>query len=189
MTSLKAVLGWRSLRAGTGTIAALLLLLTTNTVFAQDTEPRPPRAWVIYDQARDYYGRSDYQTAALYFAKVQDNQSELSPKDQKDLQDFVRRNTAALQAQQEGHEKLRRVEEALRLNKTQEANTLLLSLQANQFLTAADKQKLNQFIDRVLPRARPGPRHQGGPENTAPTGPCRAAAQRSRHRGKTRQTG
>ena len=114
MVSLKAVLGWRNWRAGAGTIAALLLLLSTNTLFAQDSEVRPQRAREILKSARDYYSRGDYQTAALYFLQVQNKQNELLPEEQKDLQNFVRRNNAALQSQKEGQEKLRRAEEALR---------------------------------------------------------------------------
>jgi type II secretory pathway component GspD/PulD (secretin) len=128
-------------------------------LFGQDGGGRPSGVRASFAAARDCYFRGDYEGAAKLFIQVQINQGELTLQEQRDLQELVGNNNRAQQARREGAEKLARAEDLLRQGNSKEAGELIRALQAHQYLTPADKQRVallgNQL--RVVPPVAPAP--------------------------------
>lgn len=135
-----------------GIVGAMGLFLATFALmpaatWGQEGSPRPPRVRTLLKTAIDLNKRGDYENAARYYSQVQAGQEELTPTEKRDLLALIQQNNVALQGQLDGTTQLRKAEEAFRLGKLDEASRLLKGVTANQYLSAGDRQSLNQLND------------------------------------------
>ena len=140
----------RGVRAGLGgglLIAALLLPLLEAS--GQDLMPRSVRPRDALKTAIDQYKRGDYEAAAGSFAQANAGQAQLAPTEQQDLGTFAAQNTTALAARQDGAAKLRQADDALKTGDVTKAANLLRTVNANQFLSASDRQLQTQLAGAV----------------------------------------
>ncbi|HWY87190.1 MAG TPA: hypothetical protein VNX28_10720, partial [Gemmataceae bacterium] len=149
---------WAGVLAG---IALMMLLAPVAVTTAQQPDetvppPRAPRARVLLKSAIDNYKVGDYELAAKAFAQVQANQNELSVIERTDFKNFAQRNSDALAAQREGSTQVRQVQEYLSAGKNADAARLLKRLQANQYLSAADRMTLASLHDNGRGAGQPG---------------------------------
>jgi type II secretory pathway component GspD/PulD (secretin)/tetratricopeptide (TPR) repeat protein len=114
-------------------------------------EVRPSRTHVALQSAIDCYRRGDYELAAGYLQQAKAGEADLSAVERDDLAKWQANTNTALLARRDGGDKLRQAEMALQRGKTQEAQELLKVLAGNQYLTAADKQKLQTLTAQVRP--------------------------------------
>jgi type II secretory pathway component GspD/PulD (secretin) len=97
----------------------------------------------------DSYRRGDYEAAQILFRQAQEGRDELSPEDRQELDNMVHLNTAALKARAEGAELLKQAEQATKAGKVADADALVKQVATNQFLTAADKERVHRLIDQA----------------------------------------
>src|SRR5207237_10777272 len=91
--------------------------------------------------------------------------------ERQDRTTWLQLHGTALQARRDGESQLRQAEEAFRQGRTQAALTFIKSIAPNQqFLTVADKQRLQRLSDQVMPG-------QSGSSPAAGTGSAPAVAQ------------
>lgn len=145
------------------TLAALVLtaaLLSTARGTAQE-EPMPPaQVRKALRLAIDNYKRGDFEEAADFFKYAEAGQKYLEKSDLKDLTDFGTYNGNALKSRQEGKLQVQQAAEALQKGKIAEASQILNTLNANQFLSPADRQQLDEMNKRApaqKPSAPPAP--------------------------------
>src|SRR5207237_6982380 len=118
----------------------------------EQAQSRPARVHDALRAAMDAYRRGDYELGATLFQQAQAGQDDLTPSERRDLTNWLQLNTTALQARRIGASQLRQAEENLRQGRTQEALTLMKSIAPNQqFLTSADKQRLQQLNAKLTP--------------------------------------
>ncbi len=119
---------------------------------AEPVQTSRPGARLAFQAALDSYRRGDYDIAAAYFQQAQAGQEELSAAERHDLATWLQLNGTALRARREGRSQLSLAEQAMRQGHTQDAIALLKAAIPNQqFLTAADKQSMQQLTDRLMP--------------------------------------
>jgi type II secretory pathway component GspD/PulD (secretin) len=97
----------------------------------------------------DCYRQADYEAAEKFFQQAQEGQDELSPAEREELGTLIRRTGDALKAQREGSEQLRKAENAAQSGNNAEAAAILKTISTNQFLTAADKAKVQQLTEKL----------------------------------------
>jgi type II secretory pathway component GspD/PulD (secretin) len=112
--------------------------------------------------------RGDYEQAAVLYQQAQEGRADLSPTEQQDLARGMQSNSAAVQARREGAQQLAEAEKALRAGRAAEAAELLKKVMANQYVTAADKQKAQALRNQAQPRMAGTPTGTG-PNNGPPT--------------------
>jgi type II secretory pathway component GspD/PulD (secretin) len=143
-------------------------------------QTRPSRVRNALRRAQDYYRKGDYELASTYFQQAQAGQEELTPAEQKELSNWFQLNHTALQARREGAIKLRQVEEATRQGRTQDAVAILKTVSQNQqFLTGADKQKI-QFLNEQLMPGGSGAIQPAGTGNPAALAQARTMLRQAR---------
>src|SRR5437868_9782654 len=119
---------------------------------AEQEAPRPSRVHLALSTGIDFYRRGDYEKAATYFKQAQAGQEVLAPEERQTLTNWSRQNSTALQARQAGAMQLQQAEDAMRRGRSQEALFYLKAVTSNQqFLTATDKQRLQQLTERLQP--------------------------------------
>jgi type II secretory pathway component GspD/PulD (secretin) len=127
-------------------LTVLLLLATAGRAQQLPDRPMPARAREALRYAIQLYQQGEYDTAAPYFAYAHVGMQNLSSIDQKDLNTYESQNTSALQGRREGSMQLYQVEEALKQGKLADANRLLNVLDGNQYLIAAERQRVNELV-------------------------------------------
>ncbi len=124
-----------------------MLAGSTGRAAAQD-EPAPSRRRCASLAAK---GIELYKNAAItrrrrrYFQFAQTGQQSLAAPEQQDLATFSVQNGAALKGRQEGVAQLHQAELAIKQGRAQEAGQFLSTLNANQYLTAAERQQVNDL--------------------------------------------
>jgi type II secretory pathway component GspD/PulD (secretin) len=137
-------------------------LLSTAYSVGQSSE-RNASAHSVLNNAIDCYRRGDYERAAVLLQRAQVNQADLIPDEVNDLNTYLRLNNQALKARADGASQLRKAEKALNAGKKGEAAAILKALNANQYLTAGDRQLAQQLSGR-LRGASAAFAHEQGPE-------------------------
>jgi type II secretory pathway component GspD/PulD (secretin) len=128
-----------------------MALLVAGTAHAQQgplpAEPTPPvqRPREVLKLAIDCYKRGEYEAAAGLFVQIQARQAELSATEKQDLSSYAGANSSALRGRQEGNVLLQRADEAVRQGRMAEATPLLKAANANQYLSAPDRQHLAEL--------------------------------------------
>jgi type II secretory pathway component GspD/PulD (secretin) len=132
-------------------LLALIVLLAGSLAdaSAQENVIFRPRARTLLQNARELYGRGEYEKAAEEYQKAQAVAKDLTPAEVKDLNDQIRLNTEALRNRREGSAQIQAAAEALRLGKVQEASSLLKGAAFNQFLSHSDRQLMAQLNQQV----------------------------------------
>lgn len=136
---------------GGATASAASLGLAGLSVSVAQTPPRQARASSALTNGIDCYRRGDYENAARFLGDAQAGQDYLTADGRKELADYLALNNKAIQARGTGAKQLREAEEAAKAGRNQDAEFLLKSVTSNQFLSAADKQKAQQLLERVRP--------------------------------------
>lgn len=114
-------------------------------------------------QGIDLCKSGDYEKAAPFFLSAKAGEQCLTPTELKDLADFSMRNAAALMGRQEGAVQLQKAELAVKEGRPKEAAQILGGLKANQYLTPADRQQVDE-----LSRKLPGETGPKGPPSRDP---------------------
>lgn len=116
------------------------------------SEARPSKVHLALKTAIDSYRRGEYELAAGFFKQAQAGQADLSEAERQDLKTWIDLNNAAVNARRDAVQKLQQAEEAVRAGRTQEALTLVKAATGTQqFLTAADKQRLQRLTEQLRP--------------------------------------
>src|SRR6516162_7158533 len=115
----------------------------------QDEQASPGRTREALRQAIELYKSQDYDKAAAYFSYVQPMQQALSPTDQQDFVKFSASNAIALKGWQDGTAQIRLAQDALQQGRTKDAGNLLKSLNANQYLSPAERQDVAELDGRL----------------------------------------
>jgi type II secretory pathway component GspD/PulD (secretin) len=148
------------------------------------TQARPSRAHVALNTGIECNRRGEYEQAAVLFQQAQEGWADLSPTEQQELSRWIQSNATALQARREAGQQVAQAEQAVKAGRTTEANELLRKVLANQYLSAADKQKAQELAERARPRAGAaapaGPVTPGGPANHAALSLARSKLQQAR---------
>ncbi len=142
-------------------LAALLLtavaLLIPSTLSAQTNDPQQPparpRARDAMRAARESYGSGDYEAAAAFLKDADANKQQLSPDERTDLANQIKLNNTALESRRKGGARLQLAEEDIKKGNLREAADLVKAENANQYLSAADKQLLTQLTDQLKAKA------------------------------------
>jgi len=141
---------------------------------------RAPRAHDVLRTGTECYRRGDYETAAAYFQRAQAGQDDLTADERQSLGQWLQLNETALRARRDASDQLRQVEDAMRQGRMQEALTSLKTVTPNQqFLAAADKQRLQQVTEQLLP-SRLGPTQSPGMGNAAALSQARSKLAQAR---------
>ncbi len=135
-------------------------ILSVLGVQAQNEPISPVRARQALQQGIDHYKKQDYERAADFFADAQAGQSGLSAPQMEDLAKFGAQNTIALKNRQDGGAQLQLAEDALKEGRTKEVGNLLKSLQANQYLNAAERDQLADLSRRAKEQPKAGTPNQ-----------------------------
>jgi hypothetical protein len=143
-------MGWGFLRHGAWIVLVLgIIFIFVRGGRTQDEPASPGRTREALRQAIELYKSQDYDKAAPYFAYVQPMHQTLSPTDQQDFVKFSASNAIALQGRQDGGAQMRLAQDALQQGRTKDAGNLLKSLNANQYLSTAERQQLVELNGRL----------------------------------------
>jgi type II secretory pathway component GspD/PulD (secretin) len=114
---------------------------------------RPARAaHGALNSAIDSYRRGDYELADTLFQQAKLGMDELSDAEKQELNTWLPLNNRALQARKDGAEQVRQAEAALQAGRAADADRLLNAVSVNlQFLTPADKQRVQRIAERLRP--------------------------------------
>jgi type II secretory pathway component GspD/PulD (secretin) len=135
---------------------------------AEQAQSRPSRVHDALRMAMDAYRRGDYELAATYFQQAKAGEEDLTPSERQDLTNWLKLNGTALQARRDAARQIRQAEEAARQGRTQDALMLIRSIAPNQqFLSVADKQRLQQLSDQLIPGQRGSAAPDGGSNSPA----------------------
>lgn len=106
--------------------------------------------------AMDCYRRGDYELAASLLQQAQAGSQSLSADERKDMANWQTLNDAALQNRRTGASQLQQADLAAKQGKTQNAIALLKQVTPNQqYLTQADKLKMQQLTEQLMPGSTP----------------------------------
>ena len=119
---------------------------------ADTTLSRPARVRLAFRTGMECYRKGDYERAASYLQQAQAGRDNLTADEKQSLSQWVFLNDTALRARRDGADQLRQVEQAIQQGRTQEALAGIKTVTPNQqFLSAADKQRLQQLNDQLTP--------------------------------------
>ncbi len=111
------------------------------------------RARTLLDNGIDCYRQADYEQADTLLKQAQAGVAELSASERADLENYLARNSTALQGRRDGVMLLHQLEHALSENRTQDAIELAKKLTVNQiYLGTTDKEKATLLLERVRSR-------------------------------------
>jgi type II secretory pathway component GspD/PulD (secretin) len=136
---------WPGLRLG----LALAVLLGAAALAPAQDPPRLPGARQVLKTAIDAYKRGDFESAAFLFNQAQLGRTELEASEAKDLETFSTQNQFALKARQDGTIQLKQAADAFNQGRPADAAKVLKGLQANPYLTPADRQMRDSLSARV----------------------------------------
>ncbi len=129
----------------------------------------------VLGSAIDCYRRGDYEQADRLLRQAKAGQAELTLDEVNDLNNYLSLNDKALTARRAGADQLRRAREAAGRGQSAEAHALLNALQANQYLTPADRQQVQQLAAQLRTAPAPtGADRPGGAEARAKLREARA---------------
>jgi type II secretory pathway component GspD/PulD (secretin)/tetratricopeptide (TPR) repeat protein len=104
----------------------------------------------------DDYRRGDYEQADRHFQQALAAQQDLTPAERQDLATWLELNSTAMRGRQQGEGQLRQAELAARQGRTPDALSLYKAATINQqFLTASDRQQMQQLSEQLLHGATP----------------------------------
>lgn len=139
--------------------AGAVLFCGTSLSQGQTSSSGMPRVRSLMHAAKDAYAHGDYLTADRMYQQVLAQKQQLTSTEQSDLAGLMRQNTTALKVQQQGRQQLMQAAELLKNGSRRQAQALLRSASANQYLTTQDKQFLRQLSSQTS---------QGGPAVEVP---------------------
>lgn len=130
---------------------ALTVLVTVglSQSMGQEEPVRPQRPRTLLKLAIDANKRGDYETAARLYTQATAGKTELDSTQQADLEKLIEQNNTAMQSRKDGQAQLRRAEELLRQGNAPEAAGLLKAVNANQYLSVADRTTLGNLQERL----------------------------------------
>ena len=116
--------------------------------------PTASQVHVVLRSGADCYRKGDYEFAAKYLQQAKAGEANLSADEKRDLANWLSLNNTALEARRNGANQLKFAEDAANKGKMQEAASWLKGITPNvQFLSDADKLRVQQLADRVTPGA------------------------------------
>ncbi len=116
--------------------------------------PSPSQTHVVLHSGQESYRKGDYEQAARYLQQAKLGETNLSADEKRDLASWQSLNNNALEARRNGVKQLQQAEMAARGGKPQDAAAWLKAASPNvQFLTMADRQRMQQLADQVTPGA------------------------------------
>lgn len=116
--------------------------------------PSPSQVHVVLRSGADCYRKGDYELAARYLQQAKAGEANLNADEKRDLTNWLNLNNTALEARRKGVNQLTMAEEAVKKGETQNAAAWLKAATPNaQFLSATDRQRMQQLTDRVMPGA------------------------------------
>lgn len=144
---------WRFASHAAAFVLALgIFLLPSGRAWTQE-DASPVRTQQALRLGIELYKTQQYEQAALYFGNVQPNLRLLSPDEARDFNTFSAQNGIALRSRQDGAARIKLASQALTDKNAQEATNILRSLNANQFLTAADRQQVDELNAKLRAQA------------------------------------
>jgi type II secretory pathway component GspD/PulD (secretin) len=170
-------------------LAAVGLAFTPTQAFAQQygtpTEsiavsgqpvaaPSPSQVHAVLRSGMDCYRKGDYELAARYLQQAKAGEANLNADEKRDLANWLSRNNTALDARRTAANQLKMAEDAMKVGKSQDAAAWLKAATPNaQFLSVADRQRMQQLTERVMP---------GAPKASAPGSNDTGAAIQARNK-------
>jgi type II secretory pathway component GspD/PulD (secretin)/tetratricopeptide (TPR) repeat protein len=138
------------------------------------TVPSPSQTHVVLHSGQESYRKGDYEQAARFLQQAKLGEANLSADEKRDLASWQSLNNTALEARRKGVSQLQQAELAARNGKSQDAAAWIKAASPNvQFLTMADRQRLQQLADHVTP---------GAPKMSAATGTDSVSAREARNK-------
>ncbi|GBD36698.1 hypothetical protein HRbin36_01826 [bacterium HR36] len=113
------------------------------------THARPANA---LQEAINLYRKGEYDEAARYFDLAEQGRQQLSPADQKRLDEYRARNAVDRAGRQQTVQQLQAVQEAVKNGQWPEAENLLKQLRSSKYLKPEEQQLVNQLSDQVSRR-------------------------------------
>jgi type II secretory pathway component GspD/PulD (secretin)/tetratricopeptide (TPR) repeat protein len=116
--------------------------------------PSGSQVHVVLRSGADCYRKGDYELAATYLQQAKVGEANLGADEKRDLANWLSRNNTALDARRDGANQLKMAEEAARKGQMQDAAAWLKAAMSHaQFLTVADRLRMQQLADQVTPGA------------------------------------
>ena len=116
--------------------------------------PSASQVHVVLRSGADSYRKGEYELAARYLQQAKAGEANLGADEKRDLANWLSLNNTALEARRNGANQLKFAEDAANKGKMQEAASWLKGITPNvQFLSTADKLRVQQLADRVTPGA------------------------------------
>ena len=116
--------------------------------------PTAAQVHVVLRSGADCYRKGEYELGARYLQQAKAGEANLSADEKRDLATWLSLTNTALEARRNGVNQLKFAEDAANKGKMQEAASWLKGITPNkQFLSAADKLRVQQLEDRVTPGA------------------------------------
>ncbi|MDW8223072.1 MAG: hypothetical protein RMJ82_09005 [Gemmatales bacterium] len=103
-------------------------------------------------EAINLYRKGEYEEAARYFDLAELGRHQLSPADQKRLEEYRGRNAADLQGRRQTVQQLAAAQEAVANQQWAEAEQLLKQLRSSKYLKPQEQQTVNQLSDQLARR-------------------------------------
>ncbi|MCS7166020.1 MAG: hypothetical protein RMI91_08605 [Gemmatales bacterium] len=103
-------------------------------------------------EAINLYRKGEYEEAAKFFDLAEQGRHQLTPQDQKRLEEFRARNAADLAGRQRTLQQLSAAQEAVKNNQWAEAEQLLKQLRSSKYLQPQEQQVVNQLYEQVTRR-------------------------------------
>ncbi len=110
----------------------------------------PTRVREALRQAIELHKSREYEKAAPFFVFAKTGEKALTPPELKDLAAFSAQNAIALKGRQDGAALLQKADLAIREGRTKEVGPMLGALNANQFLTPAERRQVSDLTRKLL---------------------------------------
>jgi type II secretory pathway component GspD/PulD (secretin) len=110
-------------------------------------EARPVRPRTALQQGVDLYLKGEYEAAEPMLRAAQAGRAQLHPSEQARLDDYLRKNSEALQARFQALEQLSQADQAIQAGRYQEAEPLLKALRSNKYLNAKERQMVHNLSE------------------------------------------
>lgn len=114
---------------------------------------RPSRARIQLATGIDWLRRGDLELASSFFQQAKAGEDDLTPAEKEELLNRIQYVEMAVKARKDGNEQLRRAEEAVKANRTQEALSLLKEISNNPNLTPTDRLRTQTLMEQIQPRS------------------------------------